>query len=421
MFSRKKPEVLVVGAGPVGLFTALALCTRGVQVQVIDKDWRTGTRSYALALHAQSLRLFEQLGLLGNVLERARRVRKVGLYDRAGRRGELRINDLAEDHSFLAVLPQEALESILCDALVQHGVKVDWSHQAANLEQGPDGCKVGLEKLSKDSVGYTVQHTEWVVSKRKQLEVPFVIGADGHFSAVRRSLELEFPTVGDAGEFAVFEFQTDAELGDEMRLSLDPDTTNVCWPLPGNWCRFSFQKSAEDPDWDTREKDRDTVQIGGGLFPSLSEERLHALLRERAPWFDGKVGGIRWRMLVRFERRLAQSFGKGRVWLLGDAAHLTGPVGIQSMNVGFLEGLELADAIAAALQGRGSSAAFERYEQRWTAAWRRLLDVEPGLSAQPQTEPWIAGRIDRLLPCIPAFGADFARLAAQLGLQSLLP
>lgn len=421
MFSRKKPEVLVVGAGPVGLFTALALTTRGVPVQVIDKDWRTGTRSYALALHAQSLRWMEDLGILGSVLERARRVRKVGLYDRGGQRAEMRINDLAEDHSFLAVLPQEALETILSEALQKHGVKIDWSHQASRIEQGPNGCKVGIEKLSKDSIGYTVQHTEWVVSKRKEIEVPFVIGADGHFSSVRRCLDIEFPTVGDAAEFAVFEFRTDTDLGDEMRLSMDGDTTNVCWPLPGGWCRFSFQKPADDPDWDTREKDRDSVQIGGGVFPALTEERLHELLKERAPWFQGSVSGIRWRMMVRFERRLAESFGNGRAWLLGDAAHLTGPVGIQSMNVGFLEGIDLADTIAAAVQKKGSSVAFERYDERWRQAWRKLLGVEPGLTAGPKTEPWIAERADKILPCIPAFGTDFARLAAQIGLQSTLP
>lgn len=420
MFSRKKPEVLVVGAGPVGLFTALALTNRGVHVQVIDKDWRTGTRSYALALHAQSLRLLEELGVLGSVLERARRVRKIGLYDRGGPRAELRINDLATDHSFLAVLPQEALETILIEALQKHGVKIDWSQQAAAIEQGSDGCKVAIEKLSKDSVGYTVQHTEWVVGKRKELEVPFVIGADGHGSAVRRALGIGFPEVGDAGEFAVFEFRTDTDLGDEMRLSLDDDTTNVCWPLPGGWCRFSFQKPPSDPDWDTREKDRDTVQIGGNLFPSLTETRLRELLQERAPWFHGSISGIRWRMMVRFERRLADSFGNGRVWLLGDAAHLTGPVGIQSMNVGFLEAADLVDAVTAAVQGSGSSVAFERYDERWRTTWRKLLEVEPGLLVTPKTEPWIAARANRLLPCIPAAGADFVRLAAQIGLQGLV-
>ena len=89
MFGRKKPEVLVVGAGPVGLFTALSLARRGVPVQIVDKEWRTAAHAYALALHAGSLRLLKDLGLLDAVLEQAYPVRSIGLYDGAERRAEL--------------------------------------------------------------------------------------------------------------------------------------------------------------------------------------------------------------------------------------------------------------------------------------------------------------------------------------------
>ena len=64
MFGRKKPEVLVVGAGPAGMCAALCLVQRGIRVQIIDKQWRSGARSYALALHGESLRVLEGLDLL---------------------------------------------------------------------------------------------------------------------------------------------------------------------------------------------------------------------------------------------------------------------------------------------------------------------------------------------------------------------
>lgn len=421
MFARNKPDVLVVGAGPVGLFTALTLTKRGIPVRILDKDWRTGTRSYALALHAESLRYFEELGLLASVLEHARRIRTIAMYDGAQRKAELRISGLSEDHSFLAVLPQESLERILEEALARQKVKVSWSHEAARLEPREKGVDVTIEKLSKDSVGYTVQHTEWVVSGSEHLTVPFVIGADGHFSNVRRAAGIEFPTVGNANEFAVFEFKTDADLRDEMPLVLTGGTTNVCWPLADGACRWSFQKPLEDPDWDTREKDRDFVQVGAGLFPSLNEERLRSLLSERASWFRGNVSGLRWRMMVRFERRLAESFGKGRTWLVGDAGHLTGPAGIQSMNVGFREGRDLANAIAAALQPGGSTEPLEQYGKERLAEWRGLLGVEPMLRGDANTDPWVAEHKDQILPCIPASGRDLATLLGQIGLTCRLP
>ena len=66
------------------------------------------------------------------------------------------------------------------------------------------------------------------------------------------------------------------------------------------------------------------------------------MIAERATWFRGRIDQINWRIMVRFERRLAKSFGQNRVWLAGDAGHLTGPAGMHSMNVGLREALDLA-------------------------------------------------------------------------------
>ena len=71
MFGRANPEVLVVGAGPVGLFAALALAKQGIQVAIVDREWRPGAHSYALALHPHSLSLLQELGIQESVLERA--------------------------------------------------------------------------------------------------------------------------------------------------------------------------------------------------------------------------------------------------------------------------------------------------------------------------------------------------------------
>jgi 2-polyprenyl-6-methoxyphenol hydroxylase-like FAD-dependent oxidoreductase len=417
MFGRKKPEVLVVGAGPVGLFTALALAERGVQVQVMDREWRTGTRSYACGVHAESLRLLEELGVLTPLLEGARRIRQVGLYDERERRAAMRIADLAEDHSFLAVLRQEDLERILVQALEKRGVKIIWNHQIARIAQLPEHVDVTVEKLSKDTMGYAVQHTEWMIAKTKHLEVPFVIGADGHHSAVRRALDIEYPEVAPATEFAVFEFKTDADLGDEMRLVLGEDSTNLCWPLPNGHCRWSFQQTAGEVGMETRDKDRDMVQLGSAMYPQLTEEHLRELLAARAPWFEGSIEAMRWRMVVRFENRLTESLGGGRAWILGDAAHLTGPAGIQSMNVGFKEGKVLATLISAG----ADPSAMRRFDQDRKAEWKALLGLDKVVRTRPDTDPWIAARGARLLPCIPASGADLARLAAQVGLDIAMP
>ena len=421
MFAHNKPDVLVVGAGPVGLFTALALSQRGVRVEVIDRESRTSTHSQALALHAASLRLLEEAGLLADVLEHSHRVRRVGIYDEKRRTAELRIGDLSEDHSFLAVVPQDALEDTLVRALARKGVKVQWSHAAFQIEPHEDHVDTTIDQLSLDTLGYSVQHTDWVVKKTRRGQVPYVVGADGHSSTVRQRLGIDFPVTGKPSDYAVFEFKTDADLGDEMRLCLRERTTDLCWPLPHGYCRWSFEVTQPGEDREPREKDCELVQTAATQDPELTVERLRALLAERAPWFTGSVGDIRWRKVVRFEQRLADSFGRGRVWLIGDACHVTGPAGIQSMNVGFREGAQLADALAAALANGNHGAELTEYAQSRRAEWRGLLGLDEVLRVTPKTAPWLAHRKDRLLACIPASGKDLLDLAAQLDFAGSLP
>ncbi len=421
MFDKKKSDVLVVGAGPVGLFAALTLAKQGVSVTVVDKDWRTGAHSYALALHARSLRLLEEMGLRDEVRERAYPVCTIGLYDSATRRAEVRITAQDESQQPVMVMPQDVLEGVLERALRRAGVAVLWNHCVSRLVAGSEGVDVTIDKMSKESVGYGVAHTEWTIDQTYDARFPYVIGADGHRSMVRRSAGIEFPEVARALHYAVFECQLSEDLGHEMRLVLGPQTTDVLWPLPNNGCRWSFELLDCVVPVNTRTKNRLHIEIGGVRFPSLDESSFRALLAERAPWFDRAVQDIRWRLVVRFEQRLATSFGRGRVWLAGDAGHLAGPAGMQSMNVGLREARELAEAIADSL-GRGSSSEqLEEYSRQRTREWNCLLGLEGQVTADDHVDRWVHQCGSRIVPCIPASCGELSELARQLRLRVPLP
>jgi 2-polyprenyl-6-methoxyphenol hydroxylase-like FAD-dependent oxidoreductase len=417
MFGKKNPEVLVVGAGPVGLLAGLLLAKRGIQVQIVDKQWRTGAHSYALALHAESLRLFGEIGLLDRMLECGYPVHRVGLYDGLQRYAEVRLSGADDPLPGLIVMPQDVLERLLEETLEQHGVKVQWNHAVSHFVPRGDQVAATVDKLVKESLGYAVAHTEWMIAKTTDLQVPWVIGADGHRSQIRRSLEIDFPETGEAQHFAVFEFKTDLDLQHELRLVLADRTTNAVWPLPGGYCRWSFQLPDFAVPLGPRQKERSAVEIGTAQFPTLTEEHLRLLLAERAPWFQGSIDEIYWRMVVRFERRLASAFGRQRVWLAGDAGHMTGPVGMQSMNVGFREARDLVGILAGSLREGGQAEQLQAYGQQRAAEWRSLLGLEGGLRSGPDTAPWIQQRADRLLACLPASGADLTTALQQLGLH----
>lgn len=416
MFGKTSPEVLVVGAGPVGLFAALTLAKQGIRIAIVDREWRTGAHSYALALHPQSLRLLKELEVLEDVLHRALPLRTIGIYDRATRRAELQMAG-ADDAAWpVVVMRQDVLEHVLEQALERAGVKVLWNHAVSRLIPQQDCAVATIDTLVKESVGYAVARTEWLVAKSKDLQVRFVIGADGHQSLVRRALGLSFPDVGAAQHFAVFEFQSDADLSDEMRLTFTDRTTNVVWPLPERRCRWSLQLVDDQAPTDSRTKHRIPVDIGGARYPRLDEDRLRALIADRAPWFTGQIEQIHWRMMVRFEQRLAPAFGHESVWLAGDAGHLTGPAGMQSMNVGLREAKQLSDILISVLREQGSVEPLQDYNRQRVAEWRGLLGLDGGLVPQADTDPWIRQHSPQLLPCLPASGPDLAALAAQLKL-----
>lgn len=415
MFVKRHTEVLVVGAGPVGSVAGLVLAEEGVQVQVIDKTWGSAARSYALALHPGSLELLAPFGLVEPLLEQGRRVDSLAFYEGKERQAEIDFSRLPRSFPFLLVIPQSALEDTLHQQLGQKNVKLKWNHQLVDLTGDGGQLLARIDELEKDSVGYSVSTTAWFVGRTLKARTDFVVGADGHNSTVRRTLGVEYEDLGGGEVFGVFEFDTDRDPGHEVRIVLDGDTTSVLWPLPGFRMRWSF----EVPQWkeflQPRVKSRLLVQVGEGGYPHLGRGELEELVTRRAPWFDVGVGEIHWALAVRFERRLARAFGRDTVWLAGDAAHLTSPVGVQSMNVGLREAADLAARIASVLRQEQPPELLQSYDQERRAEWRTLLQGR--LTAGNGAGPWVRRWAHQLLPCLPASGRDLEPLLGQLGLE----
>ena len=417
MARTENTQVLVVGAGPVGLLAGLSLNQHGLDVQIVDEQWRTAAHSYALALHSDSVRLLDGLGLAEPVVEQGRRLETVAFYDRTERRAELKLSDLSGPYPFLVVMPQAALEGLLERELMQRKLSVSWNHRVAQLDSQEDRAVATIERLGKVSTGYAVATTEWEVERVFDARADFIVGADGHRSVIRRHLDIGYEQLSEPEYFAVFEFDCQGTVPDEVRIVLDETTTNVLWPLPGSQCRWSFQLPADQAKQAGRFKDRVGVQIGRSHFPQLTDEHLHELIRQRAPWFDTGIGNIKWALLIRFERRLADGFGRDRVWLAGDAAHLANPVGMHSMNVGLREAHELAGCAAQILKEGASADVLHRYNTNRQSEWRQLLGLDGQATAAAQADGWVRTHADRILQCIPASGDTLRQLAEQIGLN----
>ena len=402
MFRHSDPEVLVVGAGPVGLLAALFLEQHGVRVEIIDMHERTSQHSYALAIHPRTLRALEDAGLSETLIGAGRKLTRVAYYAGRERRAEVDYSALWSGHPYLLVVRQSLLERAAEAALRRNKVKVLWGHRLQSLTIDRTALQAEVAELDQVATGYPVARHEWLVVRTETIRPAYVLGADGYDSAVRRMAGIEMVDYGGAQIFSVYEVEATGDLPDEVRIVLDPDLTSVYWPLEPGRCRWGFQ-------------------IQDASEHQATMQRLEQLLAVRAPWFTARPTQIYWSTAALFERRLTRSFGRGGVWLAGDAAHQAAPVSVQSMNSGLLEARGFAGRIAWIQREGGTASNLEQLAAETHAAWQRLLGVTGTVVALPGADPWVEQNAERILACLPASGEDLEPLLKQIGLAVRSP
>ena len=413
----ERTEVLVVGAGPVGLLTAILLAEAGIQVKIIDREERTTSRSYACALHPHTLKLLQGMGLAAPILEAGRRIEKIAFYDGAARQAEVKLSQLGGAFPFMLILPQNAFESLLEQRLRKLGVAVNWNHRFVDLHNDAETVVATVEEMGATATGYIVPHWETVVKRSFPVRAQFLVGADGYGSLVRQRLGIENTRVAGPEFFAAYEFEPEGKVEDEVRVVLDQSTTNVLWPLLGNKYRWTFQLLKSEMASEFPEKERRGVRFAQKAVDERIRQYVERVAKQRAPWFSAGVKEIAWCTEVVFEHRVARQFGQERCWLAGDAAHQTGPVGVQSMNVGMSESATLAATLRRILREKAPLNLLETCNCEWQDEWRRLLGLTGGLKPRDETTPWVRERRARILSCLPASHEDLAPLAGQLKLD----
>lgn len=410
----EQTDVLVVGAGPVGMLTAILLAEHGVEVLIVDQEIRRASRSYACGLHPRTLKLLDEAGLAAPLLERGRRVETIIFYERQAKAAELKLGQLSGDFPFLLLVPQNELEGVLEERLRQHDkIKVRWNHRLTGLAEVEGRMLASVDKLAETATGYIVPTWDWVVEKTIQTRAYYVVGADGQHSQVRHSLGLEMDPAGPSEHYEVFEFDCEHEVGHDALVVFDESGASVMWPLGDRRCRWGFQQPPS-PDEDFPDKSRDLAQVAHE--GDAVARRLPELLAARAPFWKAGVREIVWAGQVQFTPRLARAFGRDRSWLAGDAGHQTGPIGLQSLNAGLFEAGELAGKIRSLLFNEAQPEILADYDAGRRAEWRQLLGLDATLAPGATASPWARKHSARLLSCLPGTGEDLRRLAAQLGL-----
>jgi 2-polyprenyl-6-methoxyphenol hydroxylase-like FAD-dependent oxidoreductase len=323
-------EVLVVGAGPVGLTTACQLARLGVPVRVVDTLGQPTTESRAVGVHARSLEMLAALGVLPQLESRGRRIDALEMLD--GRTGATRaridVTGIPSRHPYVLDVPQPDTEAVLAERAAELGIVVERGVALTALTQDADGVDVTLRSPN----GKQTTRVSWVV------------GADGGHSTTRTLAGTTLEGGFHGQHFAMADVDIDTTWPpDTIRMFQHPDGMGILFPLAGDRARIMF--FVDDPGAGAPDPTLEQIQ-------ALADARMGGGVRVRNP---------RW--LTYFEVHHAQvpQYRLGRVLLAGDAAHIHSPAGAQGMNTGIQDAANLAWKLALVARHRAEAELLDSY------------------------------------------------------------
>ncbi|MGU3361525.1 FAD-dependent oxidoreductase [Methylobacterium sp. M6A4_1b] len=344
-------DVLICGAGAAGLTLAIDLARRGISFHLFEKlnDPFRGSRGKGIQPRTQEV--FEDLGILDRIAAAGGYYPRERTYADDGRFTETDVMEAgpatpAEPYSLPLMVPQFLTERVMRERLAVLG------HSPAF------GCE--LLGFTQDDDGVTAQ----VATKTgtETIRVRWLVGADGGRSFVRHALGIGFPgkTLG-----------VRAIVADVTLSGLSRDV----------WHRFGEgdmqRRIAACPLAGT-----DLFQLQGPIpldgDVDLSAEGLTALLRERTGRDDLRVRSVAWASAYRMNARLADRYRVGRVFLVGDAAHIHPPTGGQGLNTSVQDAYNLGWKLGAVMRGAGD-ALLDTYEAERRPVAQAMLGLATGL------------------------------------------
>jgi len=325
--------VAVVGAGPVGLTTALGLAYYGVPAVVFEEDASLSLDTKAGTTLSRTLEIWRRYGVADAILRKALRVDEIGEIDRAtgARPFPLRMDVLGAEtrYPFVINLPQHHMEPVLAEALHAKGGEIRLGHRLTALAQ--DGNRAVLRFAAPEG--------------ERTFEASYVLGCDGGRSTVRELLGFDVEGASLAGSVALVD------------LVVDLDVEN-----PRDYPYLSYFSDAEE--WMILVRHPHCWRFLFPLPPDAPEPSADAL-RDKAIAFIGGVSKVEIhnKVVYRVHHRVANRWRDRRAFLMGDAAHLITPMWALGLNTGVLDASNLPWRLAWHLRGWAPEALLDGYER----------------------------------------------------------
>ena len=324
--------VIIVGGGPIGLITALGLVHYGVPVVVLEGDDRLSTETKAGTILTRTLEVLDRYRALDPVLAASLRIDEIGELERATGRstGSVLTSTLREETRFPFVIniPQHELEPVLAQRLEELAPgTLRMRHRVTGFAQSQDGVTVAVDAPDGPM----------------ELEGSYLLGCDGGRSTIRSMLDIEVQGHTLEQRYMVVDLTCDLDVSNPRDYPYlayfgDPQEWMILVRQPHCW-RFLFP-----------------------LAPGQEEPGLDDL-QAKAYRFIGDVDGLEIIGTYSYavHHRVAREWSVGRVFLMGDAAHLITPMWARGLNTGVLDASNLPWRLAWVLRGWAAPALLDGY------------------------------------------------------------
>ncbi|KAL4939071.1 hypothetical protein BDV06DRAFT_214616 [Aspergillus oleicola] len=339
-----RPDVLIIGAGPTGLVSALWLVKQGVSIRIVDKANIDSTTSRALAIQARTLELYRQLDIAEDVISRGHKIRATNVWSEGTHRGRIPVGDMGESltpYPFIYILSQDQHEKLLEERLNSLGVQVERGLELATFTENDSSITArlrrtgaGRERTSVDTGDYS-----------ETCEATFIVGCDGAHSAVRDAAGIEYAGATYSHTFFVADFEgSGPSMNGEANVTFNQNEFMLLFP------------------YDEGRRAR----ISGAIDDEISRKGTDISFEDVAPQMRRtlklQIDKLNWFSTYRSHHRVAAAFCKGRAFLVGDAAHIHSPVGGQGMNTGIGDAINLAWKLSAVIKGQADLSLLDSYE-----------------------------------------------------------
>lgn len=318
-------DVLIIGAGPVGLALATSLRRQGVDAVLLDRAAEGANTSRAAVVHARTLEVLRDIDVTDELVGRGVIVPRFTVRERDRALLTVEFGDLPTDYPYTLMVPQNVTEEVLLGRLEKAGGRVHRPFEATGLTQDEDGVTAAL-------------------ADGTEIRARYAVGTDGMHSVVREQAGIAFEGDAYPESFVLADVHMDWDgAPDEVMLFFSPEGVTVVAPLPGGRHRIvaTVDEAPKEP----------------------TAADVQALLDARGPKaHPAAIRDVVWSSRFRVHHRLAKHYRAGRVFLAGDSAHVHSPAGGQGMNTGIQDALALADRLAAVLNDGAPDEVLDAYE-----------------------------------------------------------